>query len=714
MVKNHFIKLAISLVVGWYSCTVFANDDAADTPMDRTAEIKLFFPEATVIGEKQTDVPIIPVYQLQQLLGYVFESNDFVNIQGFSGNRVNMLIGMDVDGKLVGNKVIEHQEPIFLHGLGDPPLQKFVKQFVGPKVNNRIRVDSKSKAAGSQTPNTIYIDGISRATISAIVINDTILSSSLKVARQMLDEFAQAPALEVKLDYFEKLTWAELLEQGYVKHWSLTRTEVEKALNGKSLDSFADNSLDLSQQKIDIYYAYLNTPITGRNILGDQAFHRLFNSLALAPKDHALMVASTGFYSYIEDDFQPGAVPERLSLNQKGLSIPLRDVNFNNSPNISDLPGAPELPNMRIFKIKPQTGFNPGAEIQIQLNMGLRKNHLVKQDVSFTDNYQLPSNLFNASVVETIKKKALWVSIWKSRVVEIVVLLLSLALVSLIFIKQEFFSGLGNKFTPFRWTFLLFTLFFIGYYSQGQLSVVNIFTLLISLFTEFKLDVFLLDPVIFVLWIFTFVSLFLWGRGVFCGWLCPFGVLQEMVAWLATKLSIKQWKISPNLHAKLTKSKFLILLGLVFTSFYSLATAEVMSEIEPFKTAITMNFVRTWPFVVYSVLLLGIGLFINKFYCRYVCPLGAGLAILGKFRRFEKLTRRNECGTPCQTCRHACGVNAIEKNGKIDYDECIQCLECVVIINDNTRCSPQVVEQKRESRSRIKGNIEEIVIVHSS
>jgi len=200
-------------------------------------EIKNFFPEATVIGGKQQEVPVIPVYQLQELLGFVFESNDFVNIQGFSGNRVNMLIGMDVDGTLLGNKIIEHQEPIFLHGIGDPPLQKFIGQFDGLKVNNRVRVDSKNKALGTDTPNTRYIDGITRATISAIVINDTIVSSALEVARKMLEEFAQAPALEVKLDFYENLSWAELLEQGYVKKWRLTRPEVEQALGDRSLDS---------------------------------------------------------------------------------------------------------------------------------------------------------------------------------------------------------------------------------------------------------------------------------------------------------------------------------------------------------------------------------------------------------------------------------------------------------------------------------------------
>jgi NosR/NirI family nitrous oxide reductase transcriptional regulator len=217
--------------------------------------------------------------------------------------------------------------------------------------------------------------------------------------------------------------------------------------------------------------------------------------------------------------------------------------------------------------------------------------------------------------------------------------------------------------------------------------------------TDFDVTVFLLDPIIFILWSFTFISLFLWGRGLFCGWLCPFGVLQEMAASIANKFSLKQLKISPSLHQQLQKLKYVILLVLVGVSFYSLEMAEVMSEVEPFKTAITLNFVRSWPFVVYAILLLGVGLFINKFYCRYVCPLGAGLAVLGKFHVFEWLSRRKECGQPCQTCHHACGINAIEKQGKIDYNECIQCLECIVIINDVTRCTPEIVKAKKKKRT---------------
>ena len=707
------IRIILTTVLLILSSFSFSSDDEhIIEEVNIEEEIQRFFPELTVIGEPLADLPITPIYQLQELLGYVFSSNDLVNIPGFSGNRVNLLIGMDVKGTLVGYKVLEHQEPIFLHGLGDPPLQKFIQQFIDVKVSNRVRIDGKSKAAGKETPNTVYIDSIARATVSAIVINDTILSSSLKVARQVLDEFAQAPLAEAKPDFFEALNWDQLIKQGYVKKWTIPRTQIEEAFNS-NLEDFPDSSLNLDNgDAIDVYYSYLNTPISGKNLLGEELFHQLFNSLALAPNEHALLVASKGFYSYLENEFIPGSIPERLSMNQNGLPIPLRDVNFYDASLASRIIGSPDLPNVRIFKIKPQTGFNPSTEINLQLNMGLRKNHLVKQDITLEDKHQLPKKLFNISEAKVEKRTPLWVTIWQNRIVDIIILVLSLVLVSFIFIKQDAVSRMGASFYKLRWAYLIFTLLFIGYHAQGQLSVVNIFTLFIAMVTDFDLTVFLLDPMLFILWSFTFITLFLWGRGVFCGWLCPFGVLQEMAAWVASKLSIKQLKIPPAWHNRLQKIKYIVLVVLVGASFYSLEIAENMSEVEPFKTAITLNFVRTWPFVVYSVLLLVICLFINKFYCRYVCPLGAGLAVLGKFRIFEWLTRRKECGTPCQTCHHACGINAIEKKGDIDYDECIQCLECIVIINDVTRCSPEIVKTKKNKNKNT--DMETVNIVEPS
>ncbi len=163
---------------------------------------------------------------------------------------------------------------------------------------------------------------------------------------------------------------------------------------------------------------------------------------------------------------------------------------------------------------------------------------------------------------------------------------------------------------------------------------------------------------------------------------------------MGKKLGVKQVNIPGPLHRRALKLKYILLAVLILASFYSLTLAERLAEVEPFKTAVTLMFVRAWPFLSYAVALLAAGMFIHKFYCRYLCPLGAGLAIIGKLRRFEWLDRRAECGNPCQLCRHRCGINAIEKSGAIDYNECIQCFECVVILRDKRQCAPQRVAGK--------------------
>ncbi|MDO2306069.1 4Fe-4S binding protein, partial [Escherichia coli] len=71
-----------------------------------------------------------------------------------------------------------------------------------------------------------------------------------------------------------------------------------------------------------------------------------------------------------------------------------------------------------------------------------------------------------------------------------------------------------------RTGYLAFTLVYLGWYSLGQLSVVNVLTFVHALFEGFRWELFLSDPLLFILWTFTAASLLLWGRGVFCGWLC--------------------------------------------------------------------------------------------------------------------------------------------------------------------------------------------------
>jgi len=144
--------------------------------------------------------------------------------------------------------------------------------------------------------------------------------------------------------------------------------------------------------------------------------------------------------------------------------------------------------------------------------------------------------------------------------------------------------------------------------------------------------------------------------------------------------------------------KYVSLAVLAVATLHGLQTMAVAAEIEPFKTVISLRMDRAWPFVVYALVLLAVGLFVERAFCRFLCPLGAVMAIGGRLRRFTPLKRRSECGSPCQLCARRCPIQAIEPSGAINMDECFYCLDCQVIHNDATVCPPLVYEAKRNRK----------------
>lgn len=261
--------------------------------------------------------------------------------------------------------------------------------------------------------------------------------------------------------------------------------------------------------------------------------------------------------------------------------------------------------------------------------------------------------------------------------------------------RQRALTADATRFAWFRSGYLVFTLFFIGWYAQGQLSIVNVTSVVQALKEGRSLGFLLFDPVTVILWIAVALSLFFWGRGTFCGWLCPFGALQEFIAKAAAWSGVPKLRIASPIDARLKLIKYAVLAATMIAALYSTAATDKIVEIEPFKTAITLGFVRSWPFVAFALGLLLANIFVYKMFCRYLCPLGGGLALLGRVRLFSWLPRRGQCGTPCQTCRHRCEYQAIERDGRIRYDDCFQCMDCVVIYRSDERCAPLMIEKKR-------------------
>ncbi len=293
----------------------------------------------------------------------------------------------------------------------------------------------------------------------------------------------------------------------------------------------------------------------------------------------------------------------------------------------------------------------------------------------------------------------LWVRVWRNRVVDIVILCAALLFLTTIFFFQDFLVRRPVLYDRVRLGFLTFTLFWIGWYVHAQLSVVNVLTFVNALRTDFRWDYFLIDPLIFILWFGVAASMLFWGRGAFCGWLCPFGALQELLNRVAKALRLPQIQVPFGVHQRLWPIKYMIFMLLFGLSLYSLSLGEEAAEVEPFKTAIILHFARHWPFVLFALAVLAPGLFIERFYCRYVCPLGAALAIPARMRMFDWLRRYRECGNPCQRCGNECPVQAIHPEGHINPNECIQCMHCQMLYHHAYKCPVMIQRRlKREKR----------------
>ncbi len=401
------------------------------------AEIKSLFPKLTRIGPASESPSVVPVYQLDQLLGYAFETNDMTDLPGFSGERINLLIGLDTSGRFAGMKVLNHHEPIFIHGLGERPMIRFIDQYTDLSVADRIIVDSRY-AGEAQQNGTVFIDGVTKATVSVLVINDTVLSAALKVAREYLDDFAQAPAATVKTELFQAYSWEQLLQEGLIKEWRVTESLLTASLT-QSLDSYEDESLQSALEESNgqwlgrYYYTYLNAPVSGRNLLGKQGFERLM--AVLRPGEHALLVLSEGPYDFLEPEFRRGTVPQRLALSQGGLPVDIRDLDFfeSDSPVLNvagDWQG-------RIFRIKAQAGFDPSQPMALGLNLKLRRNHLISDSAVLTDEFQLPARLFDFHEPEIDVQEPLWQRLWRDRAPVLAGLITMLLVVTATFIWQH-------------------------------------------------------------------------------------------------------------------------------------------------------------------------------------------------------------------------------------------------------------------------------------
>ncbi|MBZ4691121.1 MAG: nitrous-oxide reductase transcriptional activator NosR [Cereibacter sp.] len=656
---------------------------------------------ADAYGALRADLPAAPVLRGGETVAWAFLTSDFVGTTGYSGKPIHVLGAVGLDGRMAGLKLVKHSEPIVLVGIPEAKIRALIASYIG--------FDFVEQAKGSDHDLNI----ISGATVTVMVIDDSILRSGLRVARALglgglqAEAAATGPQRELAPDASAATDWQTLLGDGTLRRLSLDVGQINAAF-AELGDPRATARPEPGAPEagfIDVYASLVSVPAIGRSLLGEAEAANL--QAWLQPGDSALMLAGRGDYTYKGSGYVRGGIFDRFVLIQGETTIRFRDRQHRRLGGIM-ASGAPTLPEMDLFRIPADTGFDPTEPFRLQLLVHRNVGPIEKVFTTFDLGYQLPPAYLRAlpppalpaevASSEQTAQSDLWQRIWRDSTVEIAGVLAMLTLLTAAFFFQFWVTRSDRLFFWFRIGFLTTTLVFLGWYANAQLSIVNLMALVSSLITGFSWQAFLLDPLTFILWSSVAAALLFWGRGAYCGWLCPFGALQELTNRLARLCRVPQWTLPWGLHERLWAVKYILFLGLFAVTLASVDRAEQLAEIEPFKTAIVLKFDRAWPFLLYALVLLGLGLFVERFYCRYLCPLGAALAIPARIRMFDWLKRYHECGSPCQTCANECPVQAIHPTGEINPNECVNCLHCQVLYQSKAKC-PVVIKQMKRRQS---------------
>ena len=652
-----------------------------------------------LVGDMLATLPVWPLYQRDpatpdqkpQLAGYAFESVDIEPVRGYSGKPINLFVVTDTEGNYREVRLLEHREPLFRTESGTRKVADFVAQYNGLSVRHHVDIRG-SQAATSRDAQQAILRGVQSGTVTSRAIDKTMLqsvNSVLALAPEALennnaDAGKRARRRPSNVDV-RSLDWAQLQSRRMVETTRLTRAQIEAAFKGtRAAGADADAAVHPDEMAIEFHVALVSLPQIGRNLLDDKGARIVEANLR---GGEALLVSESGPLSDMLRGARGGSLSFTLAQDDK--TLPLRQLAYEEGVKLPTDSRA----RHRIFIIDADTPFDVtrGFDLTVKLQRRYGPFPTMVADAAFPLPYHFHG--WRASLASI--RDSDWFEVWQKRWWEIALLAGALAVLAVVLIGQRRVTSSARRLRNVRVPFLLFTVGGIGWLFQGQLSIVNITSSIESLAMGNDLRFLLTDPMTVILWLVVFVTLLVWGRGSFCGWLCPFGALQELVSRTMRAIGVRHRRIRHEWDRRLKWIKYGLLAAILASIWAAPSATELLIEIEPFKTAISLYFVRDWPYVAWAVACLALSVFVYRGYCRYICPLGAALAALNPLRRWGWIARRDACGKPCQTCRSRCDYQSISKEGTVSYQECFQCLDCVAIWQDDKQCLPLVQEKKR-------------------
>ena len=389
-------------------------------------------------------------------VGFAFVNADWVNSTGYSGQPIEILVGLSVEGKITGARLMAHHEPIVLIGIPPARIAAFIQGYVGTDVV------ALGRDAAAERPK---VDIVSGATVTVAVIADSMVRSGVRVARTLGIGGATAPvatvAREIDPTHEAPADWPGLLGDGSVRRLALSVGEVSEAFRRAGHPEAADRPevADASGSFIDLYVAPVSVPAIGRSLLGEQGYAAL--AASLKPGQAAILIAADGAYSFKGSGYVRGGIFDRIEVDQGDAGIHFHDRNHTRIGDVVAR-GAPKFRDVDIFRVPDTSTFDAAAPWTLRLLAQRATGARDKAFLTFDVGYALPEAYLKpvvapppvattgpaakpaaaatpTSVDPSDAAPPIWQRLWRDKVVEIAVLLVAIGVLTLIFFFQDWF-----------------------------------------------------------------------------------------------------------------------------------------------------------------------------------------------------------------------------------------------------------------------------------
>ena len=627
------------------------------------------FPTATRFGSATGTPPVYeafgsdPTTGQEVLLGYLFLTSDWPpELKGYT-STIETLVGMDLTGKITGARVIEYYESLrssrgdFLRG------NSFERQFAGKDVRDAFRIRRD-------------LFTISGATITAAVVARGIRNAARRVAMARLS----GNSGEITPEEFENLSWPDLVMRGFGERLQgsqdgilqielhlvpITDEEMGRVLLGDSYDR-ALRRLGNGADEKPLWMVGVDGPLAGLFRARSFTVERGSDTLTFARGDIAL--AGEPRSGKVSVQFRNvGLIAMDPSLDPKqnftwhidfGGRFPSFSLEHQGEPEVVVAAApAPAPPPAAATEVEesPSAGATSEALPEVAPAAAESTELIEVQAVQAAPVFEPIPLDFADETEETVLQRTLETTSW--------VRFATLAIV-LVFASVAFFA----KVILLRWVTLAATLVILGFGGGGFLSVSHI-----TAGIKVGLGVYLEDLPLLLLVVFTVVTTLLWGR-VFCGFLCPFGALQDVLERIVPR-KVRR-KFPPPVHEGAVFLKYGVL-GVILVPAITGSDASIFQYFEPFGTV--FFFSRSTVLWAIAGAILVASAIIPRLYCRYLCPLGAALALASMLSPF-RIKRVRQCHV-CTVCEHSCPTGAIQRES-IDFKECVRCNLCEVKLTE--------------------------------